>query len=73
MRYRFSTGFLILAGAVNGLILPLTLGVVLLAARRPALMGGYRHPLLLQAVGWVAWAVSLTAGALAVREMVTRM
>jgi len=64
---------LILAGAVNGLILPLTLGVVLLAARRPALMGGYRHPLLLQAVGWVAWAVSLTAGALAVREMVTRM
>lgn len=60
---------LILAGAVNGLVLPLTLGVVLLAARRPALMGGYRHPAALQAVGWLAWAVSAAAGALALREM----
>jgi Mn2+/Fe2+ NRAMP family transporter len=60
---------LILAGAVNGLILPLTLGVVLVAARRPGLLGGYRHPLSLQAAGWVAWAVSVAAGALALSEM----
>lgn len=60
---------LVLAGGLNGLILPVTLGVVLLAARRRDLMGGYRHPLLLQAVGWLAWVVSVAAGALALREM----
>jgi Mn2+/Fe2+ NRAMP family transporter len=53
---------LILAGALNGLILPITLGVVLLAARRPALLGGYRHPLSLQAAGWLAWAFGAAAG-----------
>ncbi len=56
---------LVAAGALNGLILPITLGVALLAARRPALMGSYRHPLAWQALGWLAWAVSLAAGALA--------
>ena len=56
---------LVAAGALNGLILPVTLGVALLAARRPGLMGAYRHPLALQALGWLAWAVSVAAGALA--------
>ena len=35
---------LILAGAFNGLILPLTLGAVLLASRKKKLVGDYRHP-----------------------------
>ena len=60
---------LILAGGLNGLILPVTLGVVLLASRRRALMGDYRHPAALQAAGWMAWAVSVVAGAVALREM----
>jgi Mn2+/Fe2+ NRAMP family transporter len=63
---------LVLAGALNGLILPVTLGVVLLAARRRELMGDYRHPLALQAAGWLAWAVSVAAGVLAVRELASR-
>jgi len=63
---------LVLAGAVNGLILPVTLGVVLLAAGRPGLMGRYRHPAVLRAAGWAAWAVSVVAGALAIREMAMR-
>jgi len=63
---------LIVAGAVNGLILPLTLGVVLLAARRRDLMGRYRHPAALQAAGWGAWAVSVVAGALAVSHLARR-
>lgn len=46
---------LVLAGAVNGCILPLALGAVLLAARRPAVVGGYRHP------PWLAAAGALTA------------
>lgn len=60
---------LVLAGAVNGLILPVTLAVVLLAARRRDLMGGYRHPAALQAAGWMAWGVSLAAGVLALGEL----
>lgn len=35
---------LILAGAVNGMILPLALGVMLVAAHRPSVVGDYRHP-----------------------------
>jgi Mn2+/Fe2+ NRAMP family transporter len=60
---------LILAGALNGLILPLTLGVVLVAARRPDLMGAYRHPVGLQGAGWLAFLVSVAAGVLALGEL----
>jgi Mn2+/Fe2+ NRAMP family transporter len=60
---------LILAGGLNGLILPVTLGVVLVAARRRDLMGEYRHPVTWLAAGWLAWAVSLVAGAIALRQM----
>jgi Mn2+/Fe2+ NRAMP family transporter len=60
---------LIVAGALNGLVLPLTLGVALVAARRRDLMGAYRHPAWLLVAGWLAWGVSLAAGALALREL----
>lgn len=60
---------LVLAGGLNALILPVTLGVVLVASRRRDLMGEYRHPAALQAAGWIAWLVSVGAGALAVGEM----
>lgn len=42
---------LILAGALNGLVLPLTLGVMLLAAYRPSIVGQYRHPVVLTVFG----------------------
>jgi len=42
---------LILAGAFNGLILPLALGVMLVAAHRRAVVGEYRHPIVLTAAG----------------------
>ncbi|OKL40383.1 NRAMP family divalent metal transporter [Pontibacter flavimaris] len=42
---------LILAGALNGLILPLTLGLILVAAYKPAIVGAYRHPPLLTVFG----------------------
>lgn len=60
---------LIVAGALNGLVLPLTLGVVLLAARRRDLMGAYRHPMMLQIAGWLAWVVSVAASGLALKEL----
>jgi Mn2+/Fe2+ NRAMP family transporter len=60
---------LIAAGALNGLILPVTLGVVLLAARRKDLMGGYRHPLWLGAAGALAWLISVAAGVLSLKDL----
>lgn len=42
---------LILAGALNGLILPLTLGVTLLASRRKEIVGDYKHSLILTIFG----------------------
>jgi Mn2+/Fe2+ NRAMP family transporter len=48
---------LIFVGALNGFLLPLALAAMLLAARRPALTGGYRLPLIWQLVGWGVVAV----------------
>ncbi len=36
---------LILVGALNGLILPISLGVMLIAAYRPKIVGDYKHPM----------------------------
>ena len=44
---------LILAGAVNGLILPLALSVMLVAATRKKIMGNYNHPVWMQLAGWL--------------------
>ena len=44
---------LVLAGGVNGLILPIALTVILIAATQKRLMKGYQHPLWMQAAGWI--------------------
>ena len=44
---------LILAGAFNGIILPIALAVILLVARKPALVQHYKHPVALQIIGWL--------------------
>ncbi|SDX58887.1 NRAMP family divalent metal transporter [Hymenobacter psychrophilus] len=60
---------LLWAGALNGFILPLTLGTLLVAAYRPAIVGSYRHPLVLAVFGvlvvlvmtWLSGSVLLKA------------
>ncbi len=44
---------LVLVGSLNGLILPLALAAMLLAARRRDIVGEYRHPFVLVALGWL--------------------
>jgi Mn2+/Fe2+ NRAMP family transporter len=44
---------LILVGTINGFILPLALGAMLLAVRRRDVLGDYRHPAWLTAFGWL--------------------
>jgi len=53
---------LVLVGALNGLILPLALGAMLLAAHQPRIVGAYRHPKALTALGWLVAAVMAAAG-----------
>lgn len=43
---------LILAGSINGLILPITLAVMLIATRKTNIVGTYQHPTLLYYAGW---------------------
>ena len=50
---------LVAAGALNGLILPLSLSVILLAAGNKKIIGNYRHPKWMQAAGWVVVAIML--------------
>jgi Mn2+/Fe2+ NRAMP family transporter len=54
---------LVAVGALNGLILPLSLGVMLVAAHRPAIVGAYRHPRSLTAAGIVVAAAMAGMGA----------
>jgi Mn2+/Fe2+ NRAMP family transporter len=48
-----ATRLLIFAGTVNGLILPVALVIILLASVRRSIVGDYRHPLWMQAAGWI--------------------
>lgn len=48
---------LILAGAFNGIILPVALAVILIVAAKPHLLNNYKHPMWLQVVGWLIVAV----------------
>jgi len=44
---------LVLAGMVNGLILPVALAVILIAATKSSIVHQYRHPIILQFIGWI--------------------
>jgi Mn2+/Fe2+ NRAMP family transporter len=48
---------LIKAGAINGIILPIALSVILIAATKSSLMNQYKHPVWLQVFGWLVVAV----------------
>jgi Mn2+/Fe2+ NRAMP family transporter len=44
---------LVMAGALNGLILPVALSIILIASNKQKLTGAYKHPLWLKIVGWL--------------------
>jgi len=61
---------LVAVGALNALVLPVGLVAMLLAARRPAIVGAYAHPRWLAAAGWV---VAAAMAALSVRAFVVEL
>lgn len=60
---------LILAGSLNGLILPITIGVILLAARRKDIVGDYKHPTWLLVFGLFIVVIAGYVGILALQNM----
>lgn len=61
---------MVLAGALNGLILPVSLGLMLMAIARKDFVKGYRHPLWMSALGWL---VVLVMGWLCVQVLRTEL
>lgn len=62
---------LIFAGSVNGLILPLTLLSVLLAAYKKKVVGDYRHPLWLTITGYFVVAITFWMGLVSLGKIFT--
>ena len=61
---------LILAGALNGLILPITLGTMLIAAYKKKIVGDYKHPIWLAVFGGFVVVIMAVLG---VYTLVTQM
>ena len=59
---------LIFAGAVNGLILPIALAVILLAALKKKIVGDYKHPLWMQLAGWLVVVLMSWMGYLTIKN-----
>lgn len=53
---------LVLAGAVNGLILPITLGICLIASKKKSIVGEYKHSNILLVLGVIVVIVSAYLG-----------
>jgi Mn2+/Fe2+ NRAMP family transporter len=64
---------LIIAGALNGLILPVALGVILVAARKKSIVGDYKHPLWLYIAGWLVVALMSWMGFVVIRDSLAKL
>lgn len=51
---------LVFVGMLNGFVLPIALGIILVASRKTRLMGNYKHSLFLQIIGWLVVAIMAT-------------
>ena len=62
---------LIIAGAINGWILPITLGAILIASRKKSIVGDYKHPTWMLVFGIVAVIVTIITGILSLQDLAT--
>lgn len=53
---------LVFVGTLNGFVLPVALGILLVASRKQRLMGSYKHPFPLQIAGWAVVLILLAMG-----------
>jgi Mn2+/Fe2+ NRAMP family transporter len=59
---------LLFAGAINGLILPVALAIILFAATKTRIMKDYQHPIWMQLAGWMVVAVMSWMGWMTIHE-----
>jgi Mn2+/Fe2+ NRAMP family transporter len=64
---------LLFAGAINGLVLPVALAIILIAAANKHIMKGYKHPVWMQATGWIVVTVMSWMGAVTIQESLSRL
>lgn len=60
---------LVLAGSLNGLILPITLGIMLIASRKKEIVGDYKHPIVLTVLGIIIVIATAYTGALSLQNI----
>lgn len=53
---------LVLAGSLNGLILPITLAITLIASKKEGIVGKYKHSNILFSLGWIVVVVTAYIG-----------
>jgi Mn2+/Fe2+ NRAMP family transporter len=64
---------LVWAGGLNGLVLPLSLGVILVASRRVAIVGSYKHPAHMTVAGGLAWLASVAIAVFGIQDLLKRL
>ena len=60
---------LIIAGAINGWILPITLGAILIASRKKSIVGDYQHPTWMLVFGIIAVIVTIMTGIFSLQDL----
>jgi Mn2+/Fe2+ NRAMP family transporter len=60
---------LVFAGALNGIILPVALAVILIAAAKSSLMNQYKHPQWMQLAGWLVVAALSWMSFITIRQL----
>jgi Mn2+/Fe2+ NRAMP family transporter len=64
---------LLFAGAINGLILPIALAIILFAATKSRIMKDYKHPLWMQLAGWMVVAVMSWMGLIIIQQTIAKL
>ena len=64
---------LVTVGALNGLILPIALAVILCAAHVKKLVGNYKQPLWLDITGWLVVVIMTILSVLTIKDWATNL
>jgi Mn2+/Fe2+ NRAMP family transporter len=64
---------LVFAGAINGLILPIALAVILIAANKQSVVHQYKHPVSLQIIGWLVVVAMTWMGTLTIQQFINKL
>ncbi|HEV8283870.1 MAG TPA: NRAMP family divalent metal transporter [Chitinophagaceae bacterium] len=67
------SSILVIVGALNGLILPIALAVILISATKQKLMGDYKHPIWMQLAGWLVVALMSWMGWITIQQSISKL